>query len=97
MALGPGDLAAVADPMAALLIPADGPESVCGRTVRLFDGELRADLKLTFVSTGRAEAGGTERETVTCRLGFTPVSGYRKDKRALEFLRTRSRMKVVFA
>jgi len=94
---GPGDLHAVADPMAALLIPADGPGSVCGRTVRLFDGELRADLKLTFVAAGKAAEGGDARPTVTCRMGFTPVSGYRRDKRALEFLRTSSRMSVVFA
>jgi hypothetical protein len=93
--LGPGDLAAVADPMAALLIPADGPGSVCGRTVRLFDGELRADLELTFLAAGKAAEGG--RATVTCRLGFSPVAGYRKDKRALEFLKTRSRMSVEFA
>lgn len=95
--LGPGDLEAVADPMAALLIPADGPRGVCGRTVKLFDGELRADLKLTFVSAGKAQAAGYEGETVTCRLGFNPVAGYRKDKRALAFLKSRSRMKVVFA
>jgi hypothetical protein len=93
--LGPGDLRAVADPMAALLIKAGGPEAVCGRTVRLFDGELRADLKLSFVSAD--EGSGSEAPTVTCRLGFIPVSGYRKDKRALEFLRNRSRMTVVFA
>jgi len=91
--LGPGDLRAVADPMAALLIPASSPDAVCGRTVKLFDGELRADLKLSFVSSGK----GAEGPTVTCRMGFKPVSGYRKDKQALEFLSTRSRMEVVFA
>ena len=83
--------------MAALLIPADGPGGVCDRTVRLFDGELRADLKLTFVAAGRAPAGAQEGQTVTCRLGFHPVAGYRKDKRALKFLKSRSRMSVVFA
>ncbi len=95
--LVPGDLQAVADPMAALLIPADSPEAVCGRTVKLFDGELRADLVLSFVAAGAASTGGYEGRTVTCRLGFSPVSGYRKDKRALDFLKSRSRMKVVFA
>jgi hypothetical protein len=95
--LRPGDLEGVADPLAAMLIPADSPERVCGRTVRLFDGELRADLALSFAGRGIISTGGHPRETVTCIVGFEPVSGYRTDRRALQFLRSRARMKVAFA
>lgn len=91
------DLRAVADPIGAMLIRANHPEEVCGRTVKLYDGELRADLKLGFVKTGTASARGYKGGSVTCRVEFSPVSGYRKGRRALEFLRTKSRMMVAFA
>jgi hypothetical protein len=95
--LGPNDLKAVADPIAAMLIRADSLREVCGRTVKLYDGELRADLTLAFVKTGRVVARGYQGATVTCSVAFNPVAGYRKNRKALEFLRTKGRMMVAFA
>ena len=63
----------------------------------MFDGELRADLALSYVSTGKMPVNGSELPTVTCQLKFTPAAGYRKGRRALEFLRTKSRIMVTFA
>lgn len=95
--LGDGDLRAVVDPIAATIIRAPSLDKVCGRTIKMYDGELRADLKLTQVSTGEMSIKGFKGPTVTCRMGFLPVSGYRTDKRALTFLRDRSRIMVTFA
>lgn len=95
--LGPDDLRAVADPIAATIIPAPSLDKVCGRTVKMYDGELRADLKLTQVSTGEMSTQGFKGQTVTCRMHLQPVSGYRTDKRALTFLRDRSKIMVTFA
>ncbi|ODT05885.1 MAG: hypothetical protein ABS58_13920 [Mesorhizobium sp. SCN 65-20] len=95
--LGPNDLRGVADPIAATIIRAPSLDKVCGRTVKMYDGELRADLRLTPVSTGETSIAGYKGQTVTCRMGFQPVSGYRTDKRALSFLRDRSRIMVTFA
>lgn len=95
--LGAGDLRAVADPIAATVIKASSLDKVCGRTVKMYDGELRADLRLTEVSRKKMSIKGFSGETVTCRMGFQPVSGYRTDKKALTFLRDRSRIMVTFA
>jgi hypothetical protein len=95
--LGPGDLKSVADPIAATLVRAGSLREVCARAARLYDGELRADLTLGYVSTGKARVKGFDGETVTCRMRFKPVSGYRKGRRALDFLRTKSRITVAFA
>lgn len=95
--LGAGDLRAVADPIAATIIRAPSLDKVCGRTIKMYDGELRADLKLTQVSTGEMSVKGFKGRTVTCRMGFQPVSGYRSDKKALTFLRDRSKIMVTFA
>ena len=93
----PSDLKSVVDPIAATLVKADRLEDVCKGGARMFDGELRADLSLSYVSMGKASFEGFEGKTVTCRLKFTPAAGYRKGRRALEFLRTKSRIMVTFA
>jgi len=95
--LGASDLVAVLDPMAATVVHADSPDKVCGRTVKIYDGEMRANLTLTYQSKGTISVPGYKGDTVTCRLGFEPVSGYRKGRKALEFLKNRSRILVTFA
>jgi hypothetical protein len=91
------DLKSVVDPVAATLVKADRLEDVCKGSARMFDGELRADLTLSHVRTGEMSVRGFKGPTVTCRLKFTPAAGYRKGRRALEFLRTKSRIMVTFA
>ncbi|MEP9387783.1 DUF3108 domain-containing protein [Mesorhizobium sp. KR9-304] len=95
--IGPDDLKSAVDPIAATLVKADRLEDVCKGGARMFDGELRADLALSYVSTGKMSVEGFEGPIVTCRLKFTPAAGYRKGRRALEFLRTKSRIMVTFA
>ena len=95
--LGAGDLNAVLDPMAATVIHADSFDKVCGRTVKFYDGEMRANLTLTYSSKGSISVPGYKGDTVTCKMGFEPVAGYRKGRKALDFLKNKSRMLVTFA
>lgn len=95
--LDQGDLAGVADPISATVVRAEGLDKVCGRTVKLYDGEMRADLKLAYVGEGRISVPGYEGPTVTCRLGFQPVSGFARGRKALKFLQRKSRIDVTFA
>jgi hypothetical protein len=95
--LGPADLMAVADPIASTLVQADSLGEVCNGTIKMFDSELRADLALTYVSKGKVSVQGYEGDTITCRMHFKPVSGYRTTKRALDYLKNKSRIMVAFA
>ncbi len=95
--LGPDDLRAVADPIAATLVQADSLDEVCHGTIKMFDSELRADLSLSYVSKGKVSVTGYKGDTVTCRMNFKPVSGYRKGKRALDYLKNKSQIMVAFA
>jgi Protein of unknown function (DUF3108) len=95
--VGVGDLKSVLDPMAATVIHADSLDKVCGRTVKFYDGEMRADLTLTYVSKGSISVKGYKGDTVTCRMRFEPVAGYRKGRKALDYLKNKSRMLVTFA
>lgn len=82
-------LAAALDPLSSTLVKTSEPAKVCGRTVRFFDGELRANLHLSPLEV----AGGR----VTCAVRFEPVSGYRKGRRQIEFMKNRSRITITFA
>jgi hypothetical protein len=93
----PSDLEAVADPMSATLVKAAGLGEVCGRTVKVFDGEFRLDLTLKEVASGSKAINGSDVPTVTCRARVKPVSGYRKGRKSLEFLEHKSVILVTFA
>jgi hypothetical protein len=95
--LGASDLASVLDPMAATVVHADSIDQVCGRTVKFYDGEMRADLTLTYDSKGSISVPGYKGDTITCKMGFEPVAGYRKGRKALNYLKNHSRMMVTFA
>ena len=92
-----GDLRAVVDPLSATIVPADSPAEVCRRTIRVFDGEMRADLALSHVSNGTIAVPGYRGDAVTCRARFVPVSGYRKGRSSLEYMKNRSNITIAFA
>ncbi|RUM97705.1 DUF3108 domain-containing protein [Pseudaminobacter arsenicus] len=91
------DLRAVADPISATLVRADNPKEICGRTVKMFDGEMRADLVLNYSSTEPVSIAGYEGKAVFCNARFVPVAGYRKGHRSIEYLRNRSKIAIAFA
>lgn len=93
VALAPEDLRAVTDPISATLVSAKSLNAVCDRTIRLYDGEMRADLKLS--REGMEDWHG--RKAVRCKARFVPVSGYKTGKRAIEYLRDRSEIAITFA
>lgn len=90
-------LARVADPISATLVRADSPDAVCGRTLRVFDGAMRADLQLTATGSGEASIPGYEGQTVTCSAKFIPIAGYRKGHRSIEYLKNASAIAIAFA
>lgn len=87
----------VADPLSATLVPADREADVCNRTISVFDGALRADLRLSPAGRGTLSAQGYEGGTVVCRAQFVPVSGYRRDNRSLRYIRDKSQIRIAFA
>ncbi len=77
----PGDLLNVSDPLSALMIPAKDARSVCDRSLSVFDGQTRVEIKLAFNGTESFTTGGFTGESVICSAKFIPVSGYQKGKR----------------
>ena len=90
-------LSSVIDPMSAALVSAPSLAAVCPRTIKVFDGELRADLVLSEPSLSTVDSSAYSGETVTCRARFVPVAGYRSDNRSIAYLRDRSAITITFA
>jgi hypothetical protein len=92
----PGDLKGVADPLSAGMIKASAPDQVCGRTIKLFDGEFRMDATLHAAPNSEAAKAYGD-GVVTCRVTVKPVSGYRKGRKSLDYLEKQSRIMIAFA
>ena len=95
--LQPGDLVGVVDPMSLGLLVADAPQGVCARTIRVYDGEVVADLVLSYSGQKPFKTDGFEGLAVECRARFVPVGGYRKGHRSIESLRQGQPIRIGFA
>lgn len=87
----PSHLRSVFDPISSTLVPAQDAGQVCNRTIRIYDGEMRADLRLSEAE--RDPGAGT----VTCSARFEPVAGYRQGQQQIDYLRDRGRISITFA
>lgn len=90
VAVSASHLKSALDPLSSSLVVATKPSEVCNRTIRFFDGELRADLRLET-------AGYPDGERITCLVRFAPVAGYRPGRKQIEYLKNRSRITITFA
>lgn len=91
------DLKGVADPLSVMMIAASGPEDVCARTLHVFDGETRADIKLAYSGVEDFSAKGYSGQAVICTAKFIPISGYQQGKKSLDYLANKSKISISFA
>jgi hypothetical protein len=93
--LQPGDMLAVTDPVAGLVIPAD--QDPCRSPIAIFDGEARLDLKLAHKSGKTFKTEGFSGPVVVCSLRYEPKAGYRKGHKDIEYVRKLANMEIWFA
>jgi uncharacterized protein DUF3108 len=93
----------VTDPMTGTLMRVAGSGDVvspeaCARTIAIFDGRMRYDLKLAFkrMETVKAEKG-YEGQVVVCAVYFTPLAGYIPDRPAIKYLIAQRDMEIWLA
>lgn len=97
VALSKNHLLAVGDPFTSLMIRAKDPQSVCGRTIKVFDGEMRADFELSDPKISKVSVAGYKGTAVTCTAKFVPVAGYHEGASTIEFLRRKAGISITFA
>jgi Protein of unknown function (DUF3108) len=82
----------VLDPMTATLLRTPGggnpiDAKACHRTVSIFDGRLRYDLKMAFKRMDHVKADkGYNGPVVVCTVFFVPVAGYIPTRSAIKYI-----------
>ena len=90
----------VLDPLSAVLMPAradaaDGGD-VCRRTLAIFDGWTRYDIRLSPKSTLLNKRPGVTGPIVVCAARYVPVAGHRAEHRTTRFMEANEDLSVVF-
>jgi hypothetical protein len=75
----------VIDPLGAFVVSLAGkekdtsPQQVCARTLKVFDGRIRYDLRLVYGAKTEVKLGGGSYSgpAVTCAVSYRPIAGYR--------------------
>ncbi|MHC1547833.1 DUF3108 domain-containing protein [Phyllobacterium sp. K27] len=96
--LKPDDLKSVADPISGVMVAADNLDQVCTKTLPMYDGQTRIDLKLS--PDGRPQpfaTKGFKGDAITCTAKFVPISGYQSGRKAIEYLKNSSKISMTFA
>jgi hypothetical protein len=71
--------------------------AVCNRTVPVFDGVGRFDISLTYKETKPLKMMGFNGPVLVCAVRYTPVSGHRLNRPAVEFMRENKDIEVWLA
>ena len=78
----PGEQRNTRDPVSAMLVPVAGTGNPCDRTIKVFDGKRRYDIKLTkdretkITTRGHGYTG----PAVVCKASFAPKTGVERKK-----------------
>jgi hypothetical protein len=95
--LSADDLKAATDPLSGIVVRAASPAEVCTKTLRYYDGELRADITFSYAGRKPLTIPGYSGDVTVCTARFTPVGGYKPGNSTIEYLKNEARMTVAFA
>lgn len=91
----------VVDPVGAFIVsldPGSPPDGVkaCNRTVRVFDGWQRYDVRLTYKET-RPATGPYNGDIFVCTARYVPVAGYRTSLESVQYMAANKRLEISLA
>jgi hypothetical protein len=89
--VGPQHRQGVVDPLSAVLMPVKAKDgtlgpTACDRTLPVFDGWTRYDVKLSYKSADTIQKAGYAGPSVTCAARWLPVAGHKPDKESTKFM-----------
>ena len=92
----------VIDPISALVFPvaagqAGNGKSVCNRTLPIFDGKNRMNLKFTYKSKAVRSADGFKGEVFTCAIRYQPIAGMRLGGKTTRFMKANRQLEISLA
>jgi len=98
----PAHLKAVLDPISALVFPVAASKvgngkSVCNRTVPVYDGNNRMNLRFRYKATRDVRAKGFKGKAFVCSVRYQPVAGHRPSRKDTKFMVANKDMEVTMA
>lgn len=85
----PAHLRGVLDPLSALMMfqrKSNSLRSACDKTIPVYDGKQRFDLRLSYKGRSRvtrAQTGAYSGPVVVCRVKYRPISGYKPSNKTV--------------
>lgn len=88
----------IIDPLSAALapVPAKSGKAVCDRTLPIFDGWTRYDIRLFYKSTEMVDVPGYKGEAFVCGARWVPVAGHREGKESTRFMAENKELEASF-
>jgi hypothetical protein len=87
----------VVDPLSAAILPiVRDDKDVCDRTLPIFDGWTRYDIKLSYTGTEPVNVPGYKGDAVRCSARWVPVAGHREGTKSTEYMRDNRDLDVWF-
>jgi len=86
------DKKGVIDPVSALVVPVAGKgdvldQSACQRTLPIFDGAQRYDIKLSYARTEKVKVkGGYAGPVLVCSARYVPIAGHRSTREQTKYM-----------
>jgi hypothetical protein len=85
------DKRGIVDPVGAFIIAVPGADplvgpAACSRTIPVFDGFTRFDVRLAYVGQRRVTATGYSGPVAVCALRYVPIAGHRPDRPGTKFM-----------
>jgi hypothetical protein len=92
----------ILDPLSALImnVPAGQPlvgPAACDRTIPVFDGFGRYDVKLSYVRSHDVQVRGYSGPVAVCAARYVPIAGHRPEAKATQFMADNRQMEVWLA
>jgi hypothetical protein len=96
------DKKGIVDPLGAFIFPVAGADplvgpAACNRTIPIFDGVTRFDVRLAYVGQRRVSATGYSGPVAVCALRYIPIAGHRPNRPGTKFMAENKNMEVWLA
>ena len=92
----------VLDPVSALVFAVEESEigngrKICNRTLPVFDGTSRYNLKMSFASAATATAKGFKGDVFICNVRYQPIAGHRANRKNTNYMKGNRNMQITMA
>lgn len=96
------DFRNIIDPVSTLVLPvpyekAGDPKQACNHTHRVYDGETRYDMKLSYKKRAKVKTNGYNGWVYVCRLMYAPISGHKKSNQNVKRMAKNKDMEIWIA